>query len=319
MNFSKVKLIIIACLLAVNVLLGVICVRLYYDKSYISEEEALYAGAHLEKNGVYAEFDTEQRKKYNLPVYSAETDNGRVIEIYQSITESFFERRIASADYVTTPEGQSVSVKTAGGEPLGTSLLTDNMKVECVKEQKLAGADRKELAKGVHYFYDELSENKKQEKLADEFLKNTLGAYGLDYKLCGSAEYEGGCIAFFTLKLSDTEVSDLYMNIYIKDGEIVYCTGNIISSAPVKAYSINLIDAVDAMYLLSRNSDVQEILATGNSIDVTLLKMTYKILEYEQNRYYIIPAWLIDYRSSDGTEKSIVFDAVVGESEYIPF
>ncbi len=319
MNFLRVKLIIIVSLLSVNILLGVLCVRLYYDRSYISEEETSYASEHLAKNGIAVSFDAEQRRIYSLPVYTAEADEKSLFEIYKKIAESFFDREISPAAYVTTPTGYSVTVKKNGGEHMGTALLSGEMSVECIKEDKVSGISTEILSKNIGYFSDRLYHNKEAEKIAKRFADEALGGIAPRYKLCGTAQFEGGTIAFFAPELSEILVYDLYMNVYIRDSEVVYCSGNFISENPQKAYSIDLIDAVDAVYLLASNSDVGEITASGGRVAVQSALMNYKLFEYEQNRYYIIPSWHISYSINGGEKKIIAFDAVVGESTYIPF
>lgn len=317
-NFSKVKLIIITSLLAVNILLGVLCVGLYYDRAYISEEEAAYASAHLSGTGIDVSFDTGTRRIYSLPVYTAKTDEKSIFELYKSISESFFDKEISPAAYVTTPSGYSVTVKNNGGEQMGTALLFDEMSVECIKEDKLLSIGTEIISKKAGYFKGSLCQDKEAEKIAKQFAKKALGNISPEYNMCGAAKYEGGTIVFFAPALSDTVVYDLFMNVYIRDSEVVYCIGNFITESPQRAYSIDLIDAVDAVYLFASQNTIGEITSSGGRVKVTDAEMNYKLIEYEQKRYYIIPSWQISY-SANGTEKALAFDAVTGESTYIPF
>lgn len=318
MNFSRVKLIIIVSLLCVNVLLGVLCVELYYDRSYISEEEAAFASNHLKENGIEVSFGNVGRKIYNLPVYTCSADEKSLFEIYRNISESFFDKEISSAAYVTTPGGYSVTVKKAGGGKLGTALLYGEMTVECIKEDKVSDINTEILSKNVGYFINQLSRQKEAEKIAERFVKKALGNSSPGYDLYASSVYEGGTIVFFAPKLSDIAVHDLYMNVYIRDSEVVYCIGNFLSESPQKSYSIDLIDAVDAVYLFSAQNDISGIVASGETVSVTDATMSYKLFEYELKKYYIIPSWQISY-TAGAEKKTVAFDAVVGESTYIPF
>lgn len=318
MNFSKVKVIIIVSLLCINALLGVLCVELYYDRSYISEEEAAFASVHLMNGGIEADFDDIGRKIYSLPVYTYSTDEKKMLEIYRSISESFFEKQISSAAYVTTPSGYSVTVKKTDGTKFGTALLSDEMTVECVKEDKVPDINTEMLSKNMGYFEACDFQDKEAEKIAKRFAEKALGSISPEYELRGSVAFGGGTIVFFAPKLSDTAVYDLYMNVYIRDSEVVYCIGNFLAESPQKAYSIDLIDAVDAVYFFAAQNDISEIVESGETVSVTGAAISYKLFEYEKKKYYIIPSWQISY-NIDSEKKSVAFDAVVGESTYIPF
>ncbi len=314
MNFSRVKLVIIICLAVFNIVLGAFCIRLVYDNSYISEEETELAEKHLSKNGIKVEFNNNLRKKRTLPIYSVSvSSDGEVPEIYKNITDAFFGVSVNSEDYVTIPGGYSVSVKDKNGVSLGASSLDDNMILECARENILTDADTLEISLMYYSSKAQMSENKGAEKIAEKFVKKALGNSELEYVKKGSSAYKDGHIVYFVGSFSGTEVLDLYLNVFVKGEEPLYCVGSIIDNIPQKNYGTELIDSVNILYYLIDEAKSEEA-DFSKEIRVTDMAMTYKMLEYEMSEYYMIPTWLIKYNDGQGYDEIVAIDAIVAET-----
>lgn len=317
MNFSKVKLVIILCLAVFNVLLGILCVRLVYDNSYIPEEETELAEKHLSKIGIQVEFSADLRKKSNLPVYTAYiSDEEEVPEIYKNITEAFFNISVNSEDYVTIPGGYSVSVKDKEGNTVGTSSLDGNMLFECAYENALTDINIQQVSSNFYSTTLQKNENKNAEKIAERFVKKSFRGSEAEYVKKGCTAYNGGHVVYFVGSISDAEITDLYVNVFVKDNKPIYCFGSILNNAPQKKYSAKLMDSVNILYHLA---DILKTDSEGVQPDITVSEMTmsYRMIQREASDYYIIPAWLIEYYDDSGVKNVISIDAIAGENGYV--
>lgn len=319
MNFSKVKIIMIFCLLAANIIIGVLLHKLYTERFFVSEEEAELAEKHLSSIGIVASFDREGRRKYSLPVYAC---NGidyedTVPQLYRNASETFFGRTIIDSEYVGIPGGFSVSIKNNEGIAVGSSTITGSMHFDCVLDEYSDTALTEKLSENIYIIGHTYIENKRSEVLAKEFVKRAFGKSGLEIKKVSASEYDGGNIVYFGVFLSDTPVADLYVNVYVKDGRIGGLCANLCDTVPEKAYSCDMTDPIDALYNFSNlygkgnsDADVDECL-TVNSIGVM-----YKLTENGDGCYYFIPSWSVDYSESSGKNDIALFDAIVGENSY---
>lgn len=315
MNFSRVKNFIIFLLIVINIVFAGICILINYQKSYVSEEETVLAKEHLESIGIVVDFQNDGRKKYNLPVYTFEKgEAAEVSEMYIKIAEEFFERNISKNEFVTIPDGFSVSVKNNDGDILGTAYLQINeMLFECQKEGKITSTD-KEIIKNSYYAGNlKIIENKQLQSKTEKFISKFIKDNEINYRPVAISEYKGGHIVYFSGTVSNTNVVDFYINLYVKNDEIQYLVGSIPDKAPVKAYSSQLIDSVNAMYLLTENENVQSITENGDSVYVKNEKIVYKLYEYEEGKFYLIPSWYVEYSDVENNEYSIMFDAIYGK------
>ncbi len=315
MNFSRVKNFIIVLLIAINIALGCICIVINYQKSYISEEETVLAKEHLNNIGIKIDFQKDGRKKYSLPIYTFEKEEETEIsKIYIKTAEEFFDSNISDNEFVTTPDGFSVSVKNDNGALLGTAYLQiEEMLFECQKEGKITSTDKEIIKKSYYAANLKNTENKQIQSKAEKFISRVVHDNEINYKAIAISEYNGGHIVYFSGVVSNTNVVDFYINLYVKNDEILYFVGNIPSKAPEKAYSSQLLDSVNAIYLLTENENVVSITGSGKSIYVKNEKIVYKLYEYETSKFYLLPSWYIEYSDEENNEYSIMYDAINGE------
>lgn len=315
MNFSKVKLLICLCLLLVNVIFFMLCVRLTDEKNYLSEEEAALAEKNLSGNGMNVNIDKELRKLYDLPVYSAEIapKDNYISEIYKNITESFFGIKVDDEAYVNTPNGYSVSVKDKDGNVLGSSSVKSELEFECSYEN----AGRVNEVSAIFALEDGQTLDRKEcdeYTVAQSFIDLVLKNYGMNFVFSGTKNHDGGKVVYFTGELSDTRVADIYINFYVKNGNILSCNGRITDKAPQKKYSSKLIDSIDALYILydyiCDNADKKDVL----EITVTDMNLEYRTFRYDIGKYYIIPTWVMEYTDINGKSFRADTDAVTGSN-----
>lgn len=315
MNFSKVKNFIIVLLIVINIALCGICILINYQKSYISEEETTLAKEHLKNIGIEINFDKDGRRKYNLPIYTFDADTETDIpKIYIKIAEAFFDSKISDSEFVTIPDGFSVSVKEDSGNLLGTAYLKiEEMMFECHREGGITSYDKQVIQKNYFENNLEFTENKQVQSKAEKFIARLIDEYEIFYEPCAISEYNGGYIVYFSGIMQNTNIVDFYINLYIRNDEIQYLVASIPGKAPQKAYSSQMLDSVNAIYLLTENENVLSTLGNGKKIYVTNQKIVYKLYEYESGSFYLIPSWLIEYSDSDKGEYSILFDAITGK------
>jgi len=319
MNFSKVKTVICLGLVVVNIILGIMCLRLVSEKKFLPEEEVQLAKKHLEENGIYVDYSSEDRKLYNLPIYAANTDKSEdaVPEIYKTVTTAFFDTAVEESEYVKTPDGYSVSVKQQDGKLLGISSFSKNTGICCYFEELVSDSEIFEIQKLPVTMSLETSDNNGG-TMANAFMEKIFFNSEMKFSLCGTKPADKGTVYCFSMRLSDTDVIDVYMNIYIKNGRIVSCSGNLIDAVPQKKYSSKLIDSVDVMYhvrdyICEKNND-----STVDNVIIEEFSLKYKVYEYAPGSYYIIPTWIVEY-SENGSKNErgnelLAVDAVTGEN-----
>lgn len=317
MNFSKVKLFICLCLLILNIVVGFFCLKINNEKYYISEDELELAQKHLSKNGVEVLFNAKDRKTYSLPVYSlsVNTDYEEKIipQIFKNLTEAFFDTKLENSAFINTPGGYSVSVKSADGLLMGTASFENFLNFECYYEKSVEHKDIQEIQKS-YYEAEFAFSNKNDEKTAEKFIRTALNSYEMKFEKFGIRIYNNGSIVCFTGKLSNVPTMDYFLNVYVKNNKVVCCVGNITDTVPEKAYSAKLIDVVNATYIASDYFISKNFNLKRNKVTVNKITMTYKLYEYSYGSYYAVPAWIISYKESDGSENNVVFDAVTGKN-----
>ncbi len=318
MNFSKAKIIIIACLFVVNIVLGVFCISIKTEKSYISQEEAELASTHLARQGIGVVFDSDYRKIYNLPIYLVDTVNreDKVPDLYRSFTEAFFGVPVDSTEYVNTPDGYIVSVKDEGGNSIGTSSLGKELEIECYFDAYFNENDIETMSShSIECGLRDISDSDNVD-IARKFLESALKSDIYLYSLTSKKSHLGGTLMCFSRKLEKTEVLDIYINVFVKDARVLYCYARAYDNQPVKAYSADLIDCVDAMYVFSEMMKERQ---SGDNTEIIIddISMVYKMIEYVDGDYYIVPAWLIEYNNSKGEKFCAGFDAIIGENRFL--
>lgn len=319
MNFSKVKLVMILCLIAANVLIGVLCSKLYGERFFVSEEEAELAEKHLSTIGIIAELDRDDRRKYSLPVYACDsisTEN-EAPRLYKNASEAFFGRTIIDSEYVEIPGGYSVSIMNNEGDAVGSSTFKGSMHFDCVLDGYSETALVDKLSQSFYSGIYAYSEDKRARELADEFVKKAFGKSGLEMKMLATSEYDGGNIVYFGVFLSETPVVDMYVNLFVKDGKVAGLCAELCDTTPEKAYGSDMTDPIDALYNFSylygkSNSDAD----ADDCLTVSSIEVMYKMTENDAGGYYFIPVWRIDYIEGSGKNGIALFDAIVGENSY---
>ena len=314
MNFSKVKMIIILCLLTVNIIFAILCVKLLTEKNYISDEEASLAEAKLSKNGVSIQFDKNAKKLYNLPVYVVSDENGEttsVPEIYKQITQAFFGVTTDNTAYIKTPDGYSVNVKNDGGILIGSASVSEKMHFECSFEKE---DTYKYLRKtnGAGYF-KQLTEDKNSDyDKAKEFVDKALRNYNMKFTYTGTESFSEGSIVCFTGELSGIPTPGTYINVYVRKNKIICCAGEIPAVCPEKKYRTGTVDSIDAVFFLTDYIRENGSEALGKNAQIKNISMTYDLVEFGYGEYYVIPAWVMEYKTDSSESVIYTVDAVTG-------
>lgn len=319
MNFAKVKLIMIVCLVAANIVIGILCTSIYKGKYYVSEREAQLAVTHLEKNGVNVNFSRDNLKKHSLPVYlskGAALAEG-IPEIYTVISEAFFGRIIHDTEYVDIPGGYSVSIKNNDGDAVGTSSFTEDYRIECSFEEFSDASIIKTVSESFFLNNASLGENRTDEDVAKKFVDSAFKKGNLNLKMLGSREFGKGTIVYFCAFLSDKAVMDVYLNLYIADGNVVCLCANLPVNDVQKAYSTEMFDVIDAVYTFSElYADESDNSNSDLNISVLETEVMYKAIKNVNGDDYYIPVWKFEYTQGSDEKQLAVFDALVGENKY---
>lgn len=307
MNGNRVKIVLILCLVLVDAVLAAFCVRIYRENHYLSEEEAALAVSYLAQKGVTVEPGALETRKYDLPVYtlafSQDSAEGTLTQkTYRALTNAFFSVSVPATDYIVTPEGVTVSVMDGDGEVLGASSLIDGMTVECERGASLSDAQKAAIASGTGLAEPKKNADRRAEKQATAFVRSCIPVSGAPYTLKGSCAYADGTVVTFVRQVEKTDIYDLYLNLYLHEGEIRYLYGDLVAEAPQASYSVRTIDAADAACLLPKDEPIR----------VTGVRMVYKRIPYAVDAWYLIPSWYIAYTDESGESFVSIRDAVTG-------
>lgn len=307
MNGNRVKIVLILCLAVVDAVLGLFCVRIYRENHYLSEEETEMTAAYLAKSGVTVEPGVIETKKYDLPVYTLaiapDAEEGSLTEkTYRALTSEFFSVSVPTTDYIVTPEGVTVSVKDDNGEVLGSSSLIGGRTVECERGAALSDGQKAAVASGTGLPEPKKNADRRAETKASAFVRSCLPVSGAPYTLKGSGTFADGTLVTFVRQVEKTDVVDLSLTLYLREGEIRYLYGDLVAEAPEAAYSVHTIDAADALCLLPKDEPIY----------VTDVRMVYKMIPCAIDSWYLVPSWSISYIDEVGESFVSVRDAVTG-------
>ena len=124
-------------------------------------------------------------------------------------------------------------------------------------------------------------------------------------RISGCADYEDGTVYTLVQTLDDIEISGMYVNVLVWNGEILSVKGSWIPVNTDKYYDCSISDSINAVFSLNLDK-VTEIVSE---------KCVYIFKRADENKYYLIPVWEIVYVDADGdTVREIIESDIVNKS-----
>ncbi len=307
MKWEKIKLFLILCLVLVDVLLGVACVRLIRDRSLIPEDEIAFASAHLTENGLSVTRDSFDRAKRNPAIYEVKAaGDEEKAGLLRSFARALFG---IESDVVKTPQGFGISVSDAEGAVIGTGSLEGNLQIECCFDfaAETLSSVREKAEHG------ETSESpdktdKKEKRAADAFVKKLaklIEDADFSFTAVRSAEEGEFTAVFYEAVFDRIAAPELSVIVVTKNEKVVGFAGSIPFSAPQKAYTCRSIDSVNILYRFSEDKK--------GTVDG--IRPAYLLAEKEDGSSYLVPAWTLSFTDENREKHVFIRDAVTGDTE----
>lgn len=223
------------------------------------------------------------------------------LEVGQQIAEKLVKSLGISAtsiNPVETPDGTSYSLNTKDAVAGSFRVYSDSFRFE------YASADFSKEDYGVPsspFENDNTKLGNKPKNAVASFLSGlTLGS---NPKYCVNGSYNAnGCLyVSVSQKVSENaDAEDMYANLVVSDGRVVYAEGKMIFALIKKSCSEQLYDGVNAL-MRADCDNVSRFLSE---------KIVYTHRYAGNGIYYLIPVWRIEYIDSDGVAKTQYVDAI---------
>lgn len=283
MNSSKIKNLLIILLAAVNLFLLVNILSAKSADSYLSDEmldasvsalaaKEIYIDKHQIPAQRYSQNVILMNSSHNVRLNSANSFLGDVVAEYSLPDGATFQ---SSDAYVSFFDDGHVEYGLLGNRdaPTPTTLTLPDT---------LAAAERGVL-KNVKAVFDKIKTNSNFDKLT--------------YRVLGQLSQDGTKTVFVDLMYDNLRLNDGVVVMVFDNGILTYLSGKYLFDAVEAAYSQDYIDAPNALFLLDEKD-----------IIIDEIQMIYYPVKSDEDKYFLIPSWKIDY---DDT-KAKIFDGVSG-------
>ncbi len=302
MQSTGVRRLLIVLFALLNIVF--LCMYAYEQKSseYIGEDFVLSAVENLSERGISVSADVLERGIPNLPagkiVLTDEENNGK------KVSDSVVRYTLGNTEVRTvafeTPDGASLSYYSSDESVSNIQLAkteynNDNFSFSYsdFRYEKEAEAP----SEMIDTLSGEISYSEK--KLLENFVLCFEKTTSLGYRISGCKEYEDGTVFTLVQTFGDADIKDMYMNVLVWNEEILSAKGNWISEKVAKNYKYEMTDGVNAVFGLELE-DVGEILSQ---------RCVYTLKRADENTYYLLPVWEINYLDIDGNEHAVVAEA----------
>lgn len=281
MNSSKIKILLIVLLVAVNVFLLINLLVAKSANSFISGELLQSSAKALNHNGIVINSDQIPAQKFTQPVISlsyntnirsqsAEKFLGSIVAEYNLPDGNTYQSENA---YITLFDNGSFEYGILGAEDIKTDDLKAMQKTDKTNKQA-----SKSFKKMFQFFVSEHSSVKLGYIETQQSASNDLTAVHAKLMLNNLDMYNGEMIALF------------------KDDTMVYFSGRYLFDSFYDSYKMDYIDAPNALFLIKDDFTVDDI------------RMIYYPVKFNDTEYFLIPSWQI----SSVKDQIKIFDGVTG-------
>lgn len=283
MNSSKIKNLLIILLAAVNLFLLANILIAKSSNSFLSDEMLDASASALATKEIYVDKHQIPAQRYSQNVIlvnsshdvrlnSAKSFLGDVVAEYSLPDGATYQSSDAYVSFFDNGRVEYGLLENRDAATPTTLTLPDT----------LAAAERGVL-KNVKSVFDKIKANSNSDKLT--------------YRVLGQLSQDGTKTVYVNLIYDSLYINDGVVVMVFDDGVLTYLSGKYLFDAVEAAYSQTYIDAPNALFLLDEKD-----------IIIDEIQMIYYPVKSDEDKYFLIPSWKIDY--DDGKTK--IFDGVSG-------
>ncbi len=296
MFLKKVCIFLAIAFLAVDIFLISIYIQANNNLKMLSDNMVNNAVKYYNSIGIMIDENVISRKVPDNKIYTFNSGNS----VMGNIAAEKLSKTIDGSEVsvVEIPDGHIYSISTKDSVAASLRVYTDSFEFEYIYGDfafENSGVAR-EPFENSGTIVDGVTKN-----AVDSFVAALFQTSKPFYKVQGSYFTGNGvCISLNQYVDEKNAINEMYMNVVVNNGRVVYAKGNIILSPVTKSYSEQLYDGVNALGRVD-TSTVKEFLSES-------IIYTYR---YSGNsNYYLIPVWKIEYIDINGTKQIQYVDAI---------
>lgn len=299
MFLKRVCIFLAAAFLVVDILLMVLYFQARRDFAYLSDEMIENALEYYESNGVKIEDNVITQNIPENPIYTFDSSN---LDCAPGVAEKLASKMFTdnmTVSFVETPNGISYSLSDNEGIKASFRVYKDVFSFEYSADE--FSNENAPLILAEIYEDAGVDIPSSVKKVIDKFTKAISIRADSEYKVSKVLKTDIGIIVRITqIAEKDYPVNDMYMNMLFKENRLVYAEGNWILGNIKKSYKEQLKDGINALNKIDI-STVSEVISE---------EIIYMYRNSGRGRYYLVPAWKIEYIDTEGAYKTQYIDAI---------
>ena len=269
------------------------------NKTVLSDEFVNDAISHLNSSGIDVSAEIIDKTLPNQDIYVLEISdvNEHNTAIVNSIIDNIYSENVITAVF-EVPGGTSVSVYSDedGEKELGSIFFskTDMNFMFSISSVTVSGADVPLFVGNVGDISDI------QKNTASSILDKLVSNSSVSYRFSGNSGNQDEMLILSAVQTIDGyDINNIFLNFVFEKDELIAISGNWFYGDVAPDYHEKLVDGVNVLYKLDL-ANVSKIYS--ENVVYTMRKV--------DNKYFLIPGWLINYSDKDGNFKSSYFDAL---------
>lgn len=301
MFLKKVAVFLALAFLALDLMLAVLYFQTRNNMFVLPERMIDDAAAYLAANDIKLSRSVIEKRIPDNAVYTFAAENTAVSsEVAAAIAASYFTSE-ATASMLETPDGMTFSIQADGVSAAALRVYYGSFRFE-YSEADFVRESEVPLSETA-FDNGEKVLSAETERAVQRFLKLLVSpsAGSALYTVRGSVASGDGIYVCVSQNVGGAfEINDMFTNLLVRDGRVVYACGNRIFSAVRKSYREQLTDGVNALRSLNLDT-VSEILSE---------EIVYTERSTGNGTHYLIPLWKIVYMDTTSARITQYVDAI---------
>ena len=290
MGWDKLKLVLIAVLIAANGILAVAVLSLYRQTSTIPAESIREVSGMLAEENILVNVDAIPTRRMDRPIYSGTLGDGYAAAVAAALCES------AAARTFSAPDGVVLSMEN-GDRCVFSDRFGFRYEAAGIVSVPEAGSGLRAVG---------ASAAKRARRAVADFLDRAIPvasaaqpAVGYDVTVLGADEESGVILCSLTQSLRGAPLARLGATAAVADGRLVHMEGAWCFAEIDGSTSSQLLDQINILYGVKTRISAGEF-----PIWIESLGACYAAyFQPKEDRFYLIPAWDMVY--GDGTHTFI--------------
>lgn len=323
MNWHKTCAALIIILAVIDIFLAVMLHNAYTESKLIPEKLISEARENLASKGITFENGAIDKAKYSKSVYSYSAELVFAEELKENVQQTHpallkiiaqltgvAEKDISECvQFFDIPDGTSVSIFNKKGEPLGSAVITGDMRFEFCSEKiekdKISAVVSKLLSENIAIEARSFDCPDAVKSLFSKVYGERFSASAVMYE-----ETADGTVVLCRLRADGSDIYGPKVCFYIEKGKILYIEGDIFFKTPEAEYSAVVTDGINILYSIPKYYE--------GDVKVISEKPSYIVISYNEKEKYIVPSWIVeceteDENSDENKTEFLLFNALTGE------